>query len=58
MAKASQVIQTGQGWYVETPTGRVGPMDSRDEANAYLALMQIADAAGTELACTEAECLS
>ncbi len=56
MADTMQVIQAGQGWYVETPTGRVGPMESREEANAYLSLMRIADAAGTELGCTDAEC--
>lgn len=56
MATEIQVVQTGHGWYVETPDGRVGPMENQKEATAYLSLMQIAVAAGTEVACTDAEC--
>ena len=58
MATETAVIQAGNGWYVETPDGRVGPMESQKEANAYLALMRIATAAGTEVACTDAECFN
>ncbi len=58
MATEINVIHTGQGWYIETPQGRVGPMESQQDANAYVSLMQIAVAAGTEVACTEAECFT
>ena len=53
-----QIVQTGQGWFVETPNGRVGPMESRTEANTYLSLMRTAYAARNETACTEQECFS
>ena len=58
MATDTTVIQTGQGWFIETPSERVGPMDTQAEAHAYLALMRLATAAGTEVACTDAECFS
>lgn len=57
MAEQAQIVQTGQGWFVETLQGRFGPMDTRQEAANYLKLMQLADAAGTDTACTEADCL-
>lgn len=56
MAIESKVIQTAQGWFVQTPTGNIGPMDSRAEASAYLSLMFKLDAAGIETACTDNEC--
>ena len=58
MANDTTVIQTGQGWFIDSPDGRVGPMDTQAEAQAYLALMHLATAAGSEVACTEAECFS
>lgn len=57
MATESQIVQTAQAWFVETPQGRVGPMETQQEAANYLKLMQIASAAGSEIACTEQECL-
>ena len=57
MATETHVVQTGSVWYVETPSGRIGPMGTQKEAQDYLTLMQIAYAAGSETACTEAECL-
>ena len=56
MANDARVIQTPQGWFVETPGGNFGPMDSEYEANTYLSLMIKVSAAGSETACTEAEC--
>jgi len=53
-----QIVRTGQGWFVETLNGRVGPMDSQAEANTYLSLMRTAYAAGSEIACTDQECFS
>ena len=58
MSSEVKVVQTGQGWFVETSQGRVGPMDSKKEANQYLSLMRVAQAAGSEVACTESECFS
>jgi hypothetical protein len=58
MATDTTVVQTGQGWFIETPNGRVGPMETQTEAHAYLALMRLATAAGSEVACTEAECFN
>lgn len=52
-----QIIQTGLSWYVVTPEGRFGPLDSEQEAMAYANLLRIALAAGSETACTVAECL-
>ncbi len=57
MAKDIQVIQSGPSWYVDTPEGRVGPLDNEQEARRYVRLLQLASAAGSETACTDAECL-
>lgn len=57
MAPDIQVMQSGQSWYVVTPEGRVGPLDSEQEARRYARLLQLASAAGSETACTDAECL-
>jgi len=57
MAKESRIIQTPQGWFVETAGGNFGPMDSEHEAISYLSLMMKVSAAGSETACTEAECI-
>jgi len=51
-------LQTAQGWFIETDNGRIGPMESKLEAKAYLSLMRIASVAGYETACTEKECLT
>lgn len=56
MASDSEVIQTAQGWFVQTPTGNHGPMESETEANAYMTLILKVSAAGKETACTVAEC--
>ena len=53
-----QVVQIGKYWFVETVAGRIGPMDSEQEAIRYIRLQQLASAAGSETACTEAECLT
>ena len=57
MATEIQVIQSGQSWFVITVEGRFGPMDSEQEARNYARLLQLASAAGSEIACTDAECL-
>lgn len=56
MDGSTKVIHTPQGWFVESPGGRIGPMDSQQQANDYLALMSAANAARDEIACTDAEC--
>ena len=58
MSKQKQIVHTSQGWFVETPQGRVGPMDSQSEAQIYLSLMRTALVAGSETACTDKECFS
>jgi hypothetical protein len=58
MSSDNPIVQTGQGWFIETPEGRVGPMESQSEASSYLALMRTAIAAGSEIACTDKECFS
>ncbi len=58
MSDEQQIVQTSQGWFVETPEGRVGPMESQSEARSYLFLMRAAVAAGSEIACTEQECIN
>lgn len=54
----AKIVQTGQGWFVETPQGRFGPMDSSAEAHRYLSLLRVVQAAGNEVACTEDGCNS
>lgn len=56
MSDRNRVIQTSQGWFVETAQGRVGPMESKAEADTYLKLMRVVQAAGREIACTDNEC--
>ncbi len=56
MASETQVTQTAQGWFVESPSGKFGPMDSEQEATACLSLIIKVNAAGSETACTDAEC--
>jgi len=58
MSSNNKIVQTNQGWFVETPQGRFGPMESSAEAQQYLSLVRVAQAAGSEIACTEAECIS
>lgn len=58
MASEVQVTQSGTSWYVVTAEGRVGPLDSQQDAVEYARLLQLATAAGSQIACTEDECLS
>ena len=57
MANDVEIIQTGQAWFVQTSQGRVGPMETEQQAKDYVNLMCLAQAAGNETACTDAECL-
>jgi len=56
MAIDIQIVASGQFWFVVTAEARIGPMDSEEEAIRYARLMQLANAAGSETACTDAEC--
>ena len=58
MSDEQKIIHTGQGWFVETSEGRIGPMDSKSEAQSYLMLLKTASAAGSEIACTDQECFN
>ena len=56
MANELRSIHTATGWFVETPLGMLGPMDSQLEAEQYIALMHAAHMARAEMACTDHEC--
>lgn len=58
MATDIQIIQNEQSWFVVSSQGRFGPIDTEQEALHYARLLQLASAAGSETACTDAECLS
>lgn len=47
---SERLISLSNNWYVETRTGYEGPFDSYAEAEAYLRLFRIADAARDEFA--------
>lgn len=57
MASEIQLMQSGTSWYVVTAEGRFGPFDSQPEAAEYARLLQVAAAAGSEIACTDDECM-
>ena len=57
MATEIEIIQAGESWFVLTPEGRFGPIDTQQEAIHYVKLLQLASAAGSETACTDTECL-
>lgn len=56
MATDIQIIQSGQSWFVVSPQGRFGPMETEQEARTYARLLQLASAAGSETACTDTDC--
>jgi hypothetical protein len=58
MANDINVIHKSSGWYVETPLGPIGPMDSQQEADQFLCLMKTASIARAEMGCTDAECFT
>jgi len=58
MANEPHIYQKdGLGWYVETMDNLEGPLDSRQDARAYLQLMKLVSAARTEFVCLDRECL-
>ncbi len=58
MANDITIIHKSSGWYVETPLGPIGPMDSQQEADQFLNLMKTASVARAEMGCTDAECFT
>lgn len=57
MVKEPLIYQKdGAGWYVESAGGLEGPLDSCQEAEKYLQLIQMARAARTEVVCLDREC--
>lgn len=56
MATELRSVHTANGWFVETPLGMMGPMDSQLEADQYISLMHAANVARAEMACTDSEC--
>ncbi len=58
MTQQTRIIHmSNRGWYVETPSGTLGPMQTKQEAKEMLVLLSRVSAAGSEAACTEQECM-
>ncbi len=58
MVREPRIYQkNGQGWYVESTDNLEGPLDSCQDAQQYLQLMQRVKAARTEIVCLDRECL-
>lgn len=58
MAKEPLIyLVDGQGWYIEDAGKREGPMDSCQDAERFLHLIQLTNAARSECACLDRECL-
>lgn len=58
MAKEAHIIQKeGLGWYIESAGSLEGPLDSCQDAQQYLQLMQMVWAARLEVVCLDRECL-
>ena len=54
----STLIQPcGDGWCVKTPSGLEGPLESADDATNYAVLLNRVNAARSELACQDNDCL-
>jgi hypothetical protein len=49
------VQRRGQGWYVETPTGRAGPLPTREEAESYLVVLNYVAASRLGAACVDGD---
>lgn len=57
MAKEPHIYQKdGLGWYVESAGSLEGPLDSCQDAQQYLHLMQLVKAARSEVVCLDREC--
>lgn len=58
MTSEQTLIQPcGDGWCVKTPAGMEGPLESQKDAAKYLSLLQRVNAARSELACQDLDCL-
>ena len=58
MAKETNIYQSeDHGWYIESCGQVFGPMESSQDAQEYLQLLERANAARTEVACLDKECL-
>ena len=58
MAKDHRIFhQNKVGWFIELPDHVEGPMDSREEAQKFVHLLNIVGMArSAEVACTDKEC--
>lgn len=56
MAGEIQVVQTPQGWFVESGSGSAGPFQEHQEAVEFSQLLRLAAAARTETVCADNEC--
>ncbi|MDH5179133.1 MAG: hypothetical protein OEZ39_03210 [Gammaproteobacteria bacterium] len=51
----AQLLESGNGWYIETNDGSQGPMETQSEASDYLNLLNVVSAARAGTACGEHE---
>ena len=57
MNEKDLLVPCGDGWCVQTPNGMEGPMESQSDAARYVALLNTVNAARSEVACTDTECV-
>lgn len=58
MAKEARIYQLeDHGWYIEIAGQIAGPLDSANDAQEYLRLIEKTHAARTEVVCLETGCL-
>lgn len=58
MAKEPHIYQKdGLGWYIQTSSSLEGPVESSQAAQQFLQLILLVNAARTECACLDRECL-
>lgn len=58
MTKEAHIYQKdGHGWYIESAGNLVGPLDTCQDAQAYLELMIMVCAARTEFVCLDRGCI-
>lgn len=49
----AQLLESGSDWYIETPVGSEGPVESQVEATDYLDLLNLVHAARAGTACDD-----
>lgn len=49
----AQLLESGKDWYIETPVGSEGPVESQIEADDYMDLLNVVHAARAGTACDD-----